>query len=40
MKSKKPFIEKFTFLTMLSINSVYEFSEMYLSFILNPTINK
>ena len=30
-----PFIEKFIGLTILSVNSVYKFSEMYLSYSLN-----
>ena len=33
MKSKQlPFIEKFIGLAVLSVNSVYKFSEMYLSY--------
>ena len=33
MKSKQlPFIEKFICLAVLSVNSVYKFSEMYLSY--------
>ena len=41
MKSKPlPFIEKFICLPILSVNSVYKFSEMYLSFGLNFTANK
>ena len=41
MKSKQlPFIEKFICLAILSVNLVYTFSEMYLSYSLNFTTNK
>ena len=41
MKSKQlPLIEKCICLTMLSVNSVYKFSEIYLSYSLNFTTNK
>ena len=41
MKSKQlPFIEKFICLAVLSVNSVYKFSEMYLPYSLDFTTNK
>ena len=41
MKPKQlPFIEKFICLAMLSVNSVFKFSEMYLSYALYFTINR
>ena len=41
LKSKQlPLIEKCISLTLLSVNSVYKFSEMYLSYSLNFTTNK
>ena len=41
MKPKQlPIIEKCICLTILSVNSVYKFSEMYLSYSLNFTTNK
>ena len=41
MKSKQlPFTEKFICLAILSVNSVYKISEMYLSYSLNFTRKK
>ena len=41
MKSKQaPFIEKCICLAILSVNSVYKFSEMYLSYSLDITTIK
>ena len=41
MKSKQlPLTEKSICLTILSVNSVYKFPEMYLSYSLNFTTNK
>ena len=41
MKSKQlPFTEKCICLAILSVNSVYKFSGMYLSYSLNFTTNK